>query len=366
MPETYGVMVYQEDVIQWPPVRRARPREADVLRRDVGQIPVARRVQKARRSFFDKAADKGHAPTVAEVWRQVESFAGYAFAKGHSASFAVESYQSLFLEAYWPLEYMTACINNFGGFYRTEFYVHEARLLGGRIAAPCVNTGGYLAGYDHGPSPSASTSSRVWRAKPPSASSGARHAGPYRDLEDLVRRTGIGLEQLLTVIRIGPAVDRALKQQLQWEAHFLLGLPKQAPAADLFREAEPPNTGPASTLPTLEGGSGEDAYDEIELLGFPLSSPPACSPPRRSERRRRHARPCPAGTHRPRGHHRRLPRHRQGNRHRQGDRMLFGCFVDREGNGSTPSTSRRRAYLRGWRLPNAGTIQKTSDALMWK
>ena len=220
--------------------------EADVLRRGMsGKFRSREEFQKAQQAFFDKARAKGHAPDmVAEVWRQVESFAGYAFAKGHSASFAVESYQSLFLKAYWPLEYMTACINNFGGFYRTEFYVHEARLLGGRIAAPCVNTGGYLAGYDPATRTltlgfnlvkgvEGETAVRIERER--------HHAGPYRDLEDLVRRTGIGLEQLLTVIRIGGLrwTGRS-KQQLQWEAHFLLGhLPKQAQACLLYTSPSP-------------------------------------------------------------------------------------------------------------------------------
>src|SRR5690606_36718268 len=77
-------------------------------------------------------------------WRQTESFAGYAFAKGHSVSYAVESYQSLFLKAYYPLEYMVATINNYGGFYSTELYIYEARKHGGEIHPPCVNRSQYL------------------------------------------------------------------------------------------------------------------------------------------------------------------------------------------------------------------------------
>ena len=79
-----------------------------------------------------------------EVWRQIESFSGYSFCKAHSASFAVESFQSLYLKAYYPLEFMVAVINNFGGFYRTEYYVHEARMQGAKIEAPCVNNSTYL------------------------------------------------------------------------------------------------------------------------------------------------------------------------------------------------------------------------------
>ena len=74
-----------------------------------------------------------------EVWRQIESFAGYSFSKGHSASYAVESYQSLYLKAYHPKEFMVAVINNFGGFYKTEHYIHEAKMSGAVILPPCIN-----------------------------------------------------------------------------------------------------------------------------------------------------------------------------------------------------------------------------------
>ena len=67
---------------------------------------------------------------VEEVYRQIASFAGYSFCKSHSASYAVESYQSLYLKAYYPLEFITAVINNNGGFYRPEVYINEARDVG--------------------------------------------------------------------------------------------------------------------------------------------------------------------------------------------------------------------------------------------
>ncbi|MFM9985787.1 MAG: DNA polymerase III subunit alpha, partial [Flavobacteriales bacterium] len=148
MPETYGVMVYQEDVIKVAHYFAGLSLgEADVLRRGMsGKFRGREEFEHARKKFHDGAIERGHGETLTnEVWRQVESFAGYAFAKGHSASYAVESYQCLFLKAYFPLEYMTATINNFGGFYRTEIYVHEARMNGAIIAAPCVNTSDYLS-----------------------------------------------------------------------------------------------------------------------------------------------------------------------------------------------------------------------------
>src|SRR5690554_3967497 len=94
---------------------------------------------KAKLKFFLNCKNKNYPDELTtEVWRQVESFAGYAFSKGHSASYAVESFQSLYLKAYFPLEYMVATINNFGGYYTTEFYIHEARRLGAKIEPPCI------------------------------------------------------------------------------------------------------------------------------------------------------------------------------------------------------------------------------------
>ena len=142
MPETYGVMVYQEDVIKVAHFFAGLTLgEADMLRRGMsGKFRSRDEFHKVKSKYFENCAAKGYSEELSkEIWRQIESFAGYAFAKGHSASYAVESYQSLFLKAYFPLEYMVATINNFGGFYRTEFYVHEARMHGAVISAPCIN-----------------------------------------------------------------------------------------------------------------------------------------------------------------------------------------------------------------------------------
>ena len=341
MPETYGVMVYQEDVIKVANRFAGLDLgEADVLRRGMsGKFRSRAEFQKAKQAFFDKAKEKGH-PTdmVTEVWRQVESFAGYAFAKGHSASFAVESYQSLFLKAHWPLEYMTACINNFGGFYRTEFYVHEARLLGGSIAAPCVNSGGYRTRYTGGTKTITLGFNLVKGVEGETAATierERRQNGPYHNIEGFVRRTGTGLEQLLTLIRIGAFrwTGRS-KQQLQWEAHFLLGhLPKRSPTADLFQEQDTTSAHHTlNALPQLSGGTEEDAYDEIELLGFPLSSPFGLLTSNAKDQANAGipARALPEFIDRHVAIAGYLVTVKETSTVK-GDRMLFGCFVDREG-----------------------------------
>ncbi|MEZ7875688.1 MAG: DNA polymerase III subunit alpha, partial [Polaribacter sp.] len=120
MPETYGVMVYQEDVMKVAnKFADLTLGEADVLRRGMsGKYRSVEEFKAVEDKFVSNCRKKGHKDAlIFEVWNQIKSFAGYAFAKGHSASYAVESYQSLFLKCYYPIEFMTAVLNNGGGFY---------------------------------------------------------------------------------------------------------------------------------------------------------------------------------------------------------------------------------------------------------
>src|SRR5690606_29844093 len=116
--ETYGVMVYQEDVIKIAHHFAGLDMgEADILRRAMsGKYRGRNEFEAIRLKFFENCNAEGYPPAItAEVWRQIESFGGYSFSKAHSASFAVESYQSLYLKTYFPIECMVAVINNFGG-----------------------------------------------------------------------------------------------------------------------------------------------------------------------------------------------------------------------------------------------------------
>jgi DNA polymerase-3 subunit alpha len=108
MPETYGVMLYQEDVIKGAHhFAGLSLAEADVLRRGMsGKFRSREEFQSVKDSFFVNCQKKGFdLELTTSVWHQIESFAGYAFSKGHSASYAVESYQSLYLKAYLFLDY---------------------------------------------------------------------------------------------------------------------------------------------------------------------------------------------------------------------------------------------------------------------
>jgi DNA polymerase-3 subunit alpha len=205
------------------------------------------------------------------VWFEIESFSGYSFAKGHSASYAVESYQSLFLKAHFPLEFMVGVINNFGGFYRTEFYFHEARMNGGKIEAPCVNNSEHLTtiyqdhiymGFIH----IKSLETKIAQAISPERNQN----GEYKNLEDFLRRIPCGIEQTRILIRIGAfRFTGKNKQRLLWEAMLFYSNAKTRSKNPYLFDTEPKDY----PLPQLTRNDIEDAFDEIELLGFPLCDP---------------------------------------------------------------------------------------------
>lgn len=272
--ETYGIMVYQEDVIKiamhYGGLNAA---DGDILRRAMsGKGRSLAALRKVRENFFQACRQQGHPEALSqEVYRQIESFAGYSFCKAHSASYAVESYQSLYLKAYYPLEFMVAVINNMGGFYRTEVYVHEARMSGAHIQNPCVNKSEYettlygkevYLGFMH----LQGLEERISRWIPVERTKN----GLYRSLEDFVRRVPIGLENLQNLILIGAfRFSGKSKNELLVEARLLL--------AQYTTEHQQPQLLTSSRsyqLPELKRSHFEDAFDEIELLGFPVS----CSP----------------------------------------------------------------------------------------
>ncbi|HEY0898727.1 MAG TPA: DNA polymerase III subunit alpha, partial [Sphingobacteriaceae bacterium] len=225
--ETFGVMVYQEDVIKiCHHYAGLDLSDADVLRRAMsGKYRSKAEFDKLVERFFERAREIGRdEATTQEVWRQVSSFAGYSFSKAHSASFAVESYQSLYLKTYYPREFMVAVLNNYGGFYQRWLYVHELKRAGARVHLPCVNHSEsqvIIQGKDAwlGLIGIQGLESQFMELIPRE-----RQNGPYRDLEDLINRTSITLQQAIILIRIGALrFTGKTRQELLWEVHQYLG-----------------------------------------------------------------------------------------------------------------------------------------------
>jgi len=272
--ETYGIMVYQEDVIKIALHYGGLPAaDGDILRRAMsGKGRSRAALQKVKDHFFDSCAKQGHSPTLSqEIYRQIESFAGYSFCKAHSASYAVESYQSLYLKVYYPIEFMVAVINNQGGFYRTEVYVHEARMAGATIHNPCVNKSEFTTtlygkdvylGFMHLQGLPIKLAEAILKER--------ELNGKYVSLEDFCNRIRIGLESLKILIFIGAFRDTGkTKNQLLILASLLYNSAPMDHQIVLLQESIK-----EYKLPTLERSPFEDAFDEIELLDFPTSYTP--------------------------------------------------------------------------------------------
>jgi len=273
--ETFGIMVYQEDVIkivhEYADMDLA---DADILRRAMaGKYRGQGDFQKIEQQFFTNCKRLGRPEDVThELWRQIASFSGFSFSKAHSASFAVESYQSLFLKTYFPAEFMVAVINNFGGFYNRELYFRELHKTGATIKAPCINNSDYYTritgdtvytGFIHIEGLEEKWMEEVLEER--------RLYGPFENLEDFVARIAPPPEQLDILIRIGAFnFDPHTKKELLWKSSLLLR--NRGPHAEhiqpLFREQVP-----ECELPMLSYHDHEHAFEEIALLGFPLCSP---------------------------------------------------------------------------------------------
>jgi DNA polymerase-3 subunit alpha len=166
---------------------------------------------------------------------------------------------------------MVATLNNGGGFYRKELYIHEARMHGAVIHRPCVNNSSALCvikGKD------------VWLGLAMVAGleedvilkilHERTDFGSFKSLQDFVNRLSVGLEQMRILIRIGAfAFTGKDKKKLLWEVHAMLNaVQPKSTGRELFqRELRP------WQLPELQNSDLDDAYDDIELLGFSLCSP---------------------------------------------------------------------------------------------
>lgn len=271
--ETFGIMVYQEDVIkivhEYADMDLA---DADILRRAMaGKYRGQGNFDKIEKQFFTNCARLNRPPEVTtELWRQIASFSGFSFSKAHSASFAVESYQSLFLKTYFPAEFMVAVINNFGGFYNRELYFRELQKTGVNVHPPCINNSEYFTritgkdvytGFIHIEGLEEKWINDVLTER--------SNYGLYTTLEDFTTRIAPPPEQLDILIRIGAFnFDTHTKKELLWKSSLLLRNKTAEHIQPLFTEQLPD-----CQLPMLTYYDHENSFDEIALLGFPLCSP---------------------------------------------------------------------------------------------
>lgn len=143
--ETYGITVYQEQVMLLSQKLAGFSKgDADVLRKAMGkkQIEV---LNKMKPQFINQAAEKGHDPVILEkIWKDWEAFASYAFNKSHSTCYAWIAYQTAYLKAHYPAEYMAAVLsNNMNDIKQVSFFMEECKRMGLAVLGPDVNESFY-------------------------------------------------------------------------------------------------------------------------------------------------------------------------------------------------------------------------------
>ncbi|MGY4539703.1 DNA polymerase-3 subunit alpha [Mucilaginibacter sp. UYNi724] len=138
--ETYGITVYQEQVMLLSQKLAGFSKgDADVLRKAMGkkQIEV---LNKMEAQFMDGAMAKGHPKDkLTKIWTDWKAFAQYAFNKSHSTCYAFVAYQTAYLKAHYPAEYMAAVLNNQNNMEKITFFMEECRRMGVEVLGPDIN-----------------------------------------------------------------------------------------------------------------------------------------------------------------------------------------------------------------------------------
>jgi len=138
--ETYGITVYQEQVMLLSQSLAGFTKgDADVLRKAMGKKQKAV-LDKMKKQFIDGASAKGHNPEKLEkIWTDWEAFAQYAFNKSHSTCYAYVAYQTAYLKAHYPAEYMAAVLNHAGAIEKITFFMEECKRMGLKVLGPDIN-----------------------------------------------------------------------------------------------------------------------------------------------------------------------------------------------------------------------------------
>jgi DNA polymerase III alpha subunit len=276
--ETFGVMVYQEDVVNVCAVFAGMPlATADGLRKSLSKKRPARQLAGYAEEFFRGALALGRDPeTIKRVWEMIMSFAGYSFCKGHSASYIQVAQHSCYLRAHYPAEFMAAVLGNGGGFYHPFAYVAEAMRMGLTVLPPDVNASELRCtgrgrevrvGLQFVKGLNAEGAERVLQA---------RSGRPFRSVFDLQHRTGLAADDLRALIKVGALdsiADGWTRPMMLWmvDAGHRQSNGASAPASGDWFDHLPP------AIPVLRQYSPERRRrEEYAALGFVTDTHPMC------------------------------------------------------------------------------------------
>ncbi|MBN2355910.1 DNA polymerase III subunit alpha, partial [candidate division KSB1 bacterium] len=224
--ETYGIMVYQEDVSKVAmALANFNSSEADELRKIIGKKHREKQTEEYRQKFFQGAQANGVSEDTCEkIWHMILSFSEYSFCKPHSASFALVSYQSAYLRIHYPAEFIAAVISNMGGYYSAFAYISEARRMGLEILPPDINESDYpYKGIDNKvrvglmqlKGLAQTAASEILRIR--------RLNGSFQSFSDFLTRVTVDPSDITLLVKAGcfDALEaKASRPQLLWQLHL--------------------------------------------------------------------------------------------------------------------------------------------------
>lgn len=233
LPETAGILLYEEQVMQIAErVAGMPPEEGDLLRRSLkkgrGGDPAL------RAKFAREAGERGYAaPEVERLWKTMEKFSSYSFNKAHSASYAHMAYQAVYLKVHQPVTYFAAVLNAGGGYYDLPEYIAEAKRNGIRILGPDANRSADAFEVENGAIRVGLTSIKGLGLKTIDRLLDERAAGGgYLSVEDFLARTKPGKAELLTLIKAG-VFDSLEPRRTRQVLRYFQGLEHMEEVADI-------------------------------------------------------------------------------------------------------------------------------------
>lgn len=279
--DTFGIMLYQEDVIRAAMAVAGIDAEAgDTLRRRLcGKDGPSR----GELEGFVVAGLRRGLPRaeIEAIWAEMARFSSYSFCKAHAVTYGRLAFRCVYLKAHWPAAFLCAVLDNEAGYFDTGVYVEEAKRLGAVLLQPCVQRGEdrfvleglttIRVGWSRVHGLTQRTRAQIAAAR--------RSGGPFRSFDDFLRRVGPQRDEAESLVRIGACdafgiARRELLWRLQVAANPRLQAQRaraEAPGA-LFDDALLPRDVAYPQLPDY--GPEERTRIELELLGFALGAHP--------------------------------------------------------------------------------------------
>lgn len=296
--ETYGVTVYQEQVMLLSQKLAGFTKgDADVLRKAMGKKDRAT-LDKMKGKFLAGTAERGFDPKVCDkVWTDWEAFAQYAFNKSHSTCYAFVAYQTAWLKANYPPEFMASVLTHSqGSIDKVTFYMEECRHMGIPVLGPDVNESGLQFGVNRQGQIRFGLGAvkGVGESAVEAITTEREQRGPYSDVFDLVRRVNLRAanRKALESLAYAGALDSLPRTH---RAHFFHtagdGKPiwlealtrygqqcqdtADSAQVSMFGDADEGAMIPEPPLPQMEAWSSlEKLHHEKEVIGFYLSGHP--------------------------------------------------------------------------------------------